>query len=246
MEAEEKRFWVGITTFATLFGIGGYVVFEHPFWGWLAMVAGLGGLFLGIFETGTIRLSGASWIIAILATWAILGYDIYDRHHARPATTLDRNDADKQIRQWLALWPWFSVKTLPNDDKVYFRLEITAHDARKIFVVRPRRLGDHLTMGSGTLTLSFEEQAAVEKLSPTNKGGLIHDLRSEMARIRMPYANIGLPLKTFELGRNLQIDGLTMQSFLENLNETDEAIILCYETMGRYVDIPQANTHRAP
>jgi hypothetical protein len=44
MDPEEKRLWVGITVFATLFGVGGYIVFEHALWGWIFMVAGLGGL----------------------------------------------------------------------------------------------------------------------------------------------------------------------------------------------------------
>jgi hypothetical protein len=82
MESEEKRFWVGITVFATLFGIGGYVVFEHTFWGWTFMVAGLGGLILGLLEKARkVHLPDALWMIALLATWALLGYDIYDRHH---------------------------------------------------------------------------------------------------------------------------------------------------------------------
>jgi hypothetical protein len=51
MDPEEKRLWVGITVFATLFGVGGYIVFEHALWGWIFMVAGLGGLILGLRES---------------------------------------------------------------------------------------------------------------------------------------------------------------------------------------------------
>ncbi len=50
MEPEEKRFWVGIPGFATLFGGGMYVVFEHAAWGWIFMVAGIGGLVIGVVE----------------------------------------------------------------------------------------------------------------------------------------------------------------------------------------------------
>jgi MFS family permease len=84
MDPEEKRFWVGIAVFATLFGVGGYIVFEHALWRWIFMVAGLCGLILGLIErAGKIKLSIALWIVAILATWSLIGYDLYDRHHPR-------------------------------------------------------------------------------------------------------------------------------------------------------------------
>jgi hypothetical protein len=58
--SEEKRFWVGISVFGTLSGSGLYVVFEHPVWGWLMIVSGVGGLVIGIVEGGS-RIFPIQW-----------------------------------------------------------------------------------------------------------------------------------------------------------------------------------------
>jgi hypothetical protein len=150
-----------------------------------------------------------------------------------PAVTAE--NIDQQIRQWIAEWPWYSVKTLPENNEAYFTLQIDSHDARRMLVTRPKRIGEHLTI-SGVFNLSADEQASIKKLSPVAYSELIHNLRIEMARARMPYVNIGLPLQAFEIGRNIPIEGLTAQKMYETLNDMDLSIILCWETIGREVD----------
>jgi hypothetical protein len=119
MESEEKRFWVGITVFATLFGVGGYIVFEHALWGWIFMVAGLGGLVLGVIEKlGNVRLSSGIWIVAILATWAGIGYDIYDRHH--PSFGINPNLAWDDNKPLTRIYPrTFTNETVVLDGKLF-------------------------------------------------------------------------------------------------------------------------------
>lgn len=79
--ANTKRFWVGQNIFVAVAGAGLFVVFEHPGWGVLFMLVGIGGLIYSIHED--IKKSVASsigWIVLILLTWSLIGYDYYDRH----------------------------------------------------------------------------------------------------------------------------------------------------------------------
>jgi hypothetical protein len=84
MGPEEKRFFVGISVFATLFGIGGYVVFQHAVWGWAFIIAGLGGFLVDVIERARASrvTSSGVWAMALILTWGAIGYDIYERHHS--------------------------------------------------------------------------------------------------------------------------------------------------------------------
>jgi hypothetical protein len=60
------------------------VVFEHAFWGWTFILVGSAGLCYSIWERLSASMPGKSngvWIAALLLTWALLGFDFYDRHY---------------------------------------------------------------------------------------------------------------------------------------------------------------------
>jgi hypothetical protein len=83
LSPEERRFYVGLAIFGTFVGSGLFVVFEHSFWGWAFILVGFAGLVYSVWERFGAAVPARStwpWIVALLLTWGLLGYDYYDRH----------------------------------------------------------------------------------------------------------------------------------------------------------------------
>jgi hypothetical protein len=81
---EEKRFYLGLAVFGTFAGSGLFVVFEHSFWGWAFIIVGLIGLGYSVLENFGAPMPTRStrlWALALILTWALMGFDLYDRHH---------------------------------------------------------------------------------------------------------------------------------------------------------------------
>jgi hypothetical protein len=96
MSRAEKLFWVATGICVTLFGTGLLLFFEsdHPGWATIFTAGGLIGMASTLYErpaeAGVQRLVVAG-IVAMVFTWAFLGYDIYDRHYRSQPTTTAAN-----------------------------------------------------------------------------------------------------------------------------------------------------------
>jgi hypothetical protein len=76
----ERRFWEGQNIFSVMAGAGLCIVAEHPIWGGICIVVGFVGFFASRRKS-TMKPKAYSvvWVIALLFTWAAVGYDYYDR-----------------------------------------------------------------------------------------------------------------------------------------------------------------------
>lgn len=124
MTPEEKRLYIGLAIFGTLAGGGVYVIVEHAIWGAILIIGGLLGLAYGLWEGRAMASRNWLWLLALLLTWAGIGYDIYDRHRFETgpldntATQASLNDQQTKILNHLkrmgASWGNYNYQNVSN------------------------------------------------------------------------------------------------------------------------------------
>lgn len=103
LNPEEKRFYLGLAIFGTFAGSGLFVVFEHGFWGWAFIIVGLIGLAYAVWEKFGAHVPARStrlWVSALVLTWALIGFDFYERQYGygyNPDRVWDDNAPLKQV-----------------------------------------------------------------------------------------------------------------------------------------------------
>lgn len=134
MSRAEKLFWVATSICVTLFGTGLLLFFESDHFGWATLftAGGLVGMASTLYErpaeAGIQRLVIAG-IIALVLTWAFLGYDIYDRHRSQSLITTGsrityiNNDAWNHYAL-IQIWgKTFANQTVPLDGYEYINCD---------------------------------------------------------------------------------------------------------------------------
>ncbi len=179
----------------------------------------------------SIRL-GAGAAVAILIAAAALR--VVAIPAAPPPVTADT--AEDNVRKWSDAFH-FGIRRLPDDNTRYFGYTLTNAWGRSMDVVRTRDHPYYLTV-LASVTVGPDYLQKVGHLSPNDADLFIRGLHIELARSKVGYWNVALPLTTaIQLDRLMHINNeLTEASFLDAMNAMDDSVVLMIEAIPYELD----------
>lgn len=185
---------------------------------WLVPICwGLGGFFVILGCFGALR---------IIAT---------PLPHQIDAITTENVEA--HLVQWIDAFH-FSRQKLPDASDRYFTYVVTTESGGRTSVIRSRLAPfDHYLIMQTGITVDQENATRLHELSQRNSDLLIRDLRIEMARFKIGFMNIQLPLTTITLEKQLPITtDISEASFVQALDDVDSARVLLASVITKDLD----------
>ena len=138
------------------------------------------------------------------------------------AQTTPQN-VEARVREWLDS---FKIGSQREDDPNAHFVIIAAVNGQRIAVIRPRQNDRYLQLRGGVF-VSEEHGAALAKLPKSAAESVTRELVVEMARFKIAFTAIGMPVREINLFRVVPIyAGLTEGEFIKALDEVDSAALL--------------------
>lgn len=139
----------------------------------------------------------------------------------RPVTDLE--NIESEVHRWLDN---FRV-TVKNDPitEAYFRFIVTLDSGTKVVVGRPRGELSGYILVRGEVILGPEDQKMIAALSQDEVADLLLELRLELARAKVGYSGLALPIDTIAIFKRIPIsEALTEDAFFNKLEEVEAAL----------------------
>lgn len=148
----------------------------------------------------------------------------------RPQTTPENVEAN--LRVWLDAFGISTRKVTDQDS--HFALIVTLNNGTPVAIVRSKKLDRYIVLQS-TLTISPEHKTLLDKLSNGQKMQIREELAVEMARAKIGFTiepSLEPSLSGITLTRRVPITtNLAEDTFMERIDEIDEAVILARNTI---------------
>jgi hypothetical protein len=155
-------------------------------------------------------------LIATLATKAI-------NRLPRKRSIVGTDNVESHVRAWLDNFR----TTVKNDpiDEALFRFTVTMDGGAKLLVGRLRGDLNGYIVVRGEVTPSEEERRYLEVLPAEVLMRMRDEIRLELARAKVGYSGIKIPLENFAIFKRIPInDALTEDSFIAKLEEVEAAL----------------------
>jgi hypothetical protein len=149
------------------------------------------------------------------------------------------DNVEAHLNQWIDAFH-YSRRKLPDAQDSFFNYVITNTYGRSLNISRLRQspFDRYLVMSAG-VTVGPEHTAKLGKLSKPDADLLVRDLRIEMARYKIGFANISIPLTTIGVEKDIPITTtLSEDTFLQATNDVDSAQVLLLNLIPMELDKP--------
>jgi hypothetical protein len=149
--------------------------------------------------------------------------------YVRSQSAFDVADVEAAVEDW-SLGVGWSVKK-QADPAWDFGYEVTTNNT-PVNVYREKATDRHLMLRS-ILTLTGDHPAMFKKLPPDKADALVRELRIEMTRMHMDYANIRNPLQAIVISQRMPVTrDLTAEAYVTAVREMQDAVILARQLIN--------------
>jgi hypothetical protein len=151
------------------------------------------------------------------------------------------DNVESLVRLWLNNFR-LAVKNDPNQE-VFFRFVVTMDSGTKLLVGRPKgELSGYLIVRA-EITPGPEEQRRIADLPPSESNRVLSEVRLELARAKVGYSGLALPITTIAIFKRMPIgESLSEDVFMARLEEVEAAFnaiaVVSYMAFDRNAPIP--------
>lgn len=142
---------------------------------------------------------------------------------------IETQNIEITLRRWADDFGWGTRRT--DVEGAHFAFSVALTEGVNLVVLRDIRLDRYITVVMN-LRLNDAQKAAFAELDEPAASDLLSNLRIEMARLQMEYANITVPLAAIRIQRQIPITTrLADHDFLTAIQQVNMARVLATETI---------------
>jgi hypothetical protein len=184
-------------------------------------------------------LGGAAMVLVAFSALRVIAIPV-----PKPVEAITADNLESHVRDW-SLSSHLGVRKLPdNPNEYYFAFALTNLYGRTSVVSRLHQPpGDAYLQIQASVTLGQDDMRRLHALSQVDTVTLVRELQIEMARAKMGFEGLGMPLTIVTVKRPLPITGdVTSAAFIQALDDVDLGEVLLLAAIPRYID--ELTAHR--